>query len=324
MSDAQKGVLAIVGASSIWGLSALYYRFLLHVPPLEILAHRTVWSMVFFALVLAFQGRLTELLHVYSNRKRLMLILVSGTMISINWFMFIFSIQIGRAVESSFGYYIFPLIAVLFGVVLLGEKMTRAKWVAVALASFAVLMLSFGLGGLPLISLLLAVTFGIYGLIKSQLDIGPVLSISAEVLLLTPLALIWLGGVHWAGWTGLNGVNLGAFGNSWQESLGLIMAGPVTAVPLLLFSYASRRVSLSTVGLVQYLNPTLQAMVAVLVLGESFSRWHAIAFPLIWLGLGIYSFEAIRLDRAARKAARVSGTVSMTETKSSTEVSAKP
>lgn len=324
MSDAQKGVLAIVSASCIWGLSALYYRFLLHVPPLEVLAHRTVWSMVFFALVLAFQGRLSDLLYVYADRKRLLLILVSGLMISINWFMFIFSIQIGRAVESSFGYYIFPLIAVLFGVVLLGEKMTRAKWAAVGLASLAVLTLSFGLGGLPLISLLVAVTFGIYGLIKSQLDIGPVLSTSAEVLLLTPLALIWLGGVHWGGWTGLNGVNVGAFGNSWPETIGLIMAGPVTAIPLLLFSYASRRVSLSTVGLVQYLNPTLQAMVAVLVLGERFTPWHGVAFPLIWLGLGIYSFAAIGLERAARKAARVSGTVSMTDTNSNTDASANP
>lgn len=288
------------------------------------LAHRTLWSLVFFALLLLVQGRLGLIRSVFTSRKRFAMVLLSGVMISCNWFVFILSIQLGRAVEASLGYFIFPLVAVMLGAVVLGERMSAAKWGAIALVGTAVLLLSIGLGVLPWISLVLAMTFGLYGLLKKQLDIGPVVSVTAEVLLLSPLALIWLWGVHVSGWNGLTGENVGAFGGNLRDSLLLVLSGPLTAVPLMLFSDASKRVTLSTVGLVLYVNPTLQGLVAVLVLGEAFSGWHAIAFPLIWLALVFYSLEAWGQDRALRRAARKSGTVSTISTNSSTEALAKP
>jgi len=308
MSEPAKGVLAMVATCMIWGLSAIFYKQLTHVPPLEVLSHRTLWSLVFFSAVLLLQGRLGEVVHVMRSARTLALIVVAAVMISANWFLFILSIQIGRAVESSLGYYIFPLVAVLLGALALGERLRPLQWGAVAIATLAVLLLTYGLGGAPYISLVLAFTFGIYGLVKKRVAAGPVVSVTTEVLVLAPLAALWLWGVHTQGWTGLVGRNLGAFGHSWHDSIFLILSGPLTAVPLMLFSYASKRISYATQGLVQYINPTLQFLVAVLVLGEGFTGWHALAFPLIWTALALYSLEALRQDRAARRASVKAGT----------------
>lgn len=302
MNESGKGVLALIGACTIWGLSALYYKQLAHVPPLEVLSHRTLWSFVFFGVVLIFQGRLRQVATLLSSRRQVLLVLVAAAMISINWFLFIFSIQIGRAVEASLGYYIFPLMAVLMGRVVLGEQMGGLKWFAVGIATCAVSILTYGLGVAPWISLTLAVTFALYGLLKKGSPAGPVVSVTAEVLLLSPLAVIWLWGVHNLGWTGLTGRNLGIFGHELKETLLLMGAGPLTATPLILFSYASKRVALGTVGVIQYLNPTLQATVATVFLLEPLTQWHMIAFPLIWVALAIYSLAAIRQERASRRA----------------------
>ncbi|MCT8160229.1 EamA family transporter RarD [Pseudoruegeria sp. SHC-113] len=310
MTEARKGILAMVAACAIWGLSALYYRLLTHIPPLEVLAHRTLWSLVFFGLVLLAQRRLGEVRSLLVNGQALWLVALASLMISVNWFLFILSIQIGRAVESSLGYYIFPLVAVLLGAGFFGERLSRAQWIAVGLAAFAVLGLTLGLGVAPWISLALAITFGLYGVIKKSLPAGPVVSVTAEVVLLLPLALVWLWGVHVLGWEGLTGRNVAAFGQGWRESLLLACAGPMTAGPLILFSYASRRIPLSTLGLVQYLNPTLQFLVAVLVLGEPFTRWHALAFPMIWAALALYTLDAFRQERALRRASVSAGTSS--------------
>lgn len=308
MAEAQKGVLAMVVACVIWGLSSIYYKQLSHVPPLEVLAHRTFWSLVFFGVVLALQGRLQELVRLLLAGRALFAVLFAAIMISANWFMFIYSIQIGKAVEASLGYYIFPLVAVLLGFFMLGEGLSPLKWVAVGLAALAVILLTLGLGVAPWISLGLAATFGLYGLMKKGSPAGPVVSVTAEVALLTPLALVWLWGVHTQGWTGLVGRNLGVFGSNWHDSLMLAASGVLTAGPLILFSYASKRVSLASVGLVQYLNPTLQFLVATLVFAEPFTLWHGIAFPMIWAALALYSVQSLRQERAARRASRSAGT----------------
>lgn len=302
MSEASKGVAAVVGACVIWGLSGMYYKLLSHVPPLEVLAHRTLWSLVFFGVVLAVQGRLGQLLALLRSWRVMALVAFAAVMISANWFTFIFSVQTGRAMQASLGYYMFPLVAVIFGFVLLGERLTRLQWGAVALAVVAVLVLTAGLGVAPWISLFLAVSFGLYGLLKKGSGAGPVVSVTGEVLLLAPLALAWLFGVHMLGWTGVTGANLGTFGHDLSDSLLLAFSGPITAGPLILFSYATKRVSLASVGLVQYLNPTLQFLVATLVFLEPVSRWHAIAFPLIWVALALYSWESLRQERALRRA----------------------
>lgn len=302
MTDTTKGVLAIVGASTIWGLSAMYYKLLAHVPPLEVLSHRTLWSLLFFGIVLLVQGRFGQVAGHLRAPRTLGLLALSAVMISINWFGFIFSIQQGWAMEASFGYYIFPIVAVAIGFFVFREQLSRAQFLAVLLAVVAVVMLGFGLGKPPWIALMLASTFGLYGLLKKTLDVGAVASVFIEVLLLAPLALAWL----------LFGVENGAFGASLKDTVLLVFAGILTGGPLMLFSYAARRISMASVGLIQYLNPTLQFLVATFVFGEVFTKWHAIAFPVIWVGLAIYTLDSLRQERSSRKRAKSAGTSSTT------------
>lgn len=324
MSDAAKGIFAILGACLIWGLSPIYYKLLVHVPPLEVLSHRTLWSLVFFGLVLAAQGRLRQIGAALSSARRIALVALATLMVSTNWFLFIYAIQVGRTVEASLGYYILPLVSVLLGMVFFAEKLSPGRLVAIGLAAVAVVTLSVGLRTAPVISLILAVTFGFYSVIKKNSPTGPVVSVTAEVLLVAPLSLIWLWGLHGLGWQGLTGRNLATFGGDLSDSLLLMLSGPLTGFPLILFSYASRRLNLATVGLVSYLNPTLQFLVAVAIFAELFTRWHAIAFPLIWLALAIYSVDALRQERSARRAAISAATDGTTVTNSRREVSANP
>lgn len=298
MSESVKGVAAMLAACSIWGLSPLYYKLLDHVPPLEVLAHRTLWSCVFFATVLLVQRRLGLLRLALLRPRDALVVGFAALMISTNWFFFISSIQIGKAIEASLGYYTFPLASVLLGAAIFGERLGRAQMLAVALAAVAVMVLTAGLGVAPWISLVLATTFGLYGVVKKWLSVGPVVSVTAEVLLLSPIALVVLWRVHDAGG--------GHFGADTADSLLLMLSGPLTATPLILFSYAARRLRLATVGLLQYLNPTLQFLVATLVFREVFTPWHAIAFALIWTALAIYSTATWRQDRAARRLAQSS------------------
>jgi chloramphenicol-sensitive protein RarD len=302
VNEAQKGILAVVGAGSIWGLSPLYYKLLAHVPPLEVLSHRTLWSLVFFGGVLALQGRLRLVPALILSRDIVKLV-PAAAMISLNWFLFIHAVQTGRGVEASLGYYILPLVVVLLGMVVVGERLRRAQGVAVALAALAVTVLSIGLGAAPVVPLALAFSFGFYALIKRGMAAGPTASVTAEVALLAPLAALWLWGVHAHGWSGIVGRNLATFGASLPDSLLLMFSGPITALPLILFSYGARHASMATVGLVQYLNPTLQFLCATLVFGEVVTFWHAMALPLIWAALAIYSIDSLRQGRAARSSA---------------------
>ncbi|MFP4406672.1 EamA family transporter RarD [Rhodosalinus sp.] len=293
MGEPARGVASMVAACTIWGLSALYYKLLDHVPPLEVLAHRTLWSFAFFAVVLGLRGRLRMLFAAIDRPGKAVRILAAAFFISCNWFLFILSVQTGHVTEASLGYYIFPLVAVLLGFVVFGERLGRAQWMAVALAAAAVLVLTLGNGVAPWIALALAATFGLYGLMKKRLAVGPVVSVTAEVLLLSPVALAVLWVYQRDG---------GAYGASLGDSLLLMLSGPLTAVPLMLFAYAARRVTYVTVGLVQYLNPTLQFLVAVAIFGEPFGAYDAIAFPLIWTALAIYSLATLSRERAARRA----------------------
>lgn len=316
MTEAGKGVAALIAACTVWGLSGLYYKLLAHVPPLEILAHRTIWSLVFFTLVLLAQGRLAQLRAALGSPRAIGIVLFAAVMISTNWFVFILSIQIGRATEASLGYYLFPLVAVGIGRLFFGERLSRMQALAVALATLAVTILTLGLGAAPWIALILSMSFGLYGLVKKRLSAGPVVSVTAEVLLLSPIALIVLALAHQKGG--------GAFGGDLTDSLLLMFAGILTAGPLMLFSYASRRVRMGTVGLVQYINPTLQFLVAVMIFAEPFSNWHLIAFALIWAALALYSAASVVLERAARKARVRASTVSTTVMNPASDGSAKP
>ena len=294
MTEARKGVLAIACAATVWGLSGIFYHALSVVPPVELLCHRTLWSVVFFGAVLVVQRRGAEVRALLGRRRVLGVLAASAVLIAVNWLGFIWAVQNGQALEASLGYYIFPLFAVALGYLVLGERFTRLQSLAIGLAVLAVVVLTVGLGVAPWLALMLAATFASYGLIKQGVALGPVISVFVEMLILTPLALVWLWGVHEFGWTDIGGRVGGVFGHDPVASVMLALSGPLTGGPLILFSFAARRIPYATVGLVQYLNPTLQFAAAVLVLGERFTVWHAIAFPLIWVGLALYSWEGWR------------------------------
>lgn len=316
MTESSKGVLAMVVACSIWGLSPLYYKELLHLPAIEVMSHRVWWSLVFFVGVLAARSRLGEIKMALSTRRNLVLIVIAAAMIWVNWFLFIYAVQINRTTETSLGYFIFPLVAVVVGRFWFSERLDRAQWLAVGLAAAAVGALTYGLGVAPWISIILALTFVIYSSIKKGLEIGPVVSVTCEILIVSPMAIIVILLAQTSGQGGL--------GNSWHDDLLLVFSGPITALPLLLFSYAAKRVAMSTVGLLQYLNPSLQFLCAVMIFGEPFGPWHALAFPIIWLALVIYSFRAWVTGKAARNALVNSAGVVTTDMKLVNESSAKP
>ena len=310
MNDSTKGIVAIIATCVIWGLSPIYYKALSHIPPLEVLSHRAVWSFLFFAVILVMQGRFKQMLALIRDQSALMV--VAALMISANWFLFILSSQIDRSTEASVGYYIYPLLSVLIGRFILSEPLSPLKWIAIGLVFAAVTVLTVGLGVVPLVALSLAVTFAIYGLIKKGVSAGPVLTVAAEVALVLPLAVIWLAGVHFAGFEGFKPTTGGAFGQNWHDSILLVCAGPITSIPLLMFSYGARRVSMATTGIAFYINPTLQFLVAVLIFAEPFGTVHMVAFPMIWAAVILYSVTAIRQDKVARRLASnaaTSGTI---------------
>ncbi|MFL2785681.1 MAG: EamA family transporter RarD [Paracoccaceae bacterium] len=290
MTEVKKGVLAMVVACLVWGLSPLYYKLLVSVPPIELLSHRTIWSLVLFSLILLMQGRLQGSFKVLQDKKIAAILLIAALMIAFNWFVFIYSIQVNRATESSLGYFIFPLVSVVFGVVLFRESLSSTQISAVMLAAAAVLILTYGLGQVPWIALSVSVSFGIYGVIKKSLSIPAIVTVTLEVLLLSPIALMILY-LHHASDSG------GQFGQSISISVLLILSGLMTATPLILFSYATRRVELATVGILQYINPSLQFLCATVLFLEPLSIWHALAFPLIWIALALYSWASFQTTR---------------------------
>ena len=305
MTEPARGVVAMVAACTIWGLSPIYYKLLVHVPAIEVLAHRTLWSVLFFAGVLLWQGRIGLLRRALGERRSVAVIATAAVTISVNWFVFITAIQIDRAVEASLGYYMFPLVAVLLGATVFRERLQAAQWTAVTLAVVAVTLLAAGLGVAPWISLVLAGSFGLYGLAKKGLFGGPgrlghrrgaaALAGGAGGPVVVPRGA----GRRQLRVRGPRQPASGLFGDSHGDA-----ADPVQ------LCHAARR--LATVGLVQYLNPTLQFLVATLIFREAFSGWHAAAFGLIWTALAIYTLSAWRQDRAARRAASSSSTVSAT------------
>ena len=321
MTEAAKGVAAIVLACTIWGFATLYYKAMAHVPPLEVLAHRSFWSLVFFGVYLWAKGRWDEVWALLRGADRGRVAFIAG-IVALNWGLFIYAIQAGYAVEASLGYYILPLVTVVMGVVVLGESLSVLQGLAVGLAALAVAVLTWGLGVAPWMALALAFSFSPYLLVKKQMKAAAAVSVTAEVLLIAPFALALLVYAH----TG--GVQFGRvggiFGADVYSTMMLPVTGAITGLPLVLFSWGAQRVRLSTLGLVQYLNPSLQAVSAVAIMGEPFTKWHGVAFAMIWAALAVYSLEAGRQDRRLRKASSSVATSDTTENSPCIEASAKP
>lgn len=283
-----KPIIALCFACIIWGLSGIYYDELSHIPPLEVLAHRSLWAMIFFSGIIIYQGQILTLVKNVIKPQELLLLSCSAFMISANWFSFIFAIQSSQAVQASFGYYVFPLVAVVLGYLFKGERFSTIQMFSIVFTGFAVVALGFALRLLPSIALIIAFTFGAYGLIKSFTKLRSIESVTIETILIAPFSLgfIILGGIYKykAGYEVIN-----------SDLLLLMLSGVITGGPLILFSYATKKISYATVGILQYINPTLQFLVAIFILSEPFNPWHVLALIFIWIGILSYTGESLRL-----------------------------
>jgi chloramphenicol-sensitive protein RarD len=278
---ARAGILSAVGAYLLWGVLPVYWKLLKSVPPLQILCHRVVWSVVFLALLLGMRREWRKLARSAREGRTLGYYGLAAALLAVNWFTYIWAVNSGRIVESSLGYFINPLVSVLFGVVLLGERLNRPQQIALLVATAGVGYLTWDYGRPPWVALLLATTFGLYGLAKKKAPLGALPGLSLETAALFVPALAWiLGGPH-AGGSREEPA-------PWAISALLVGTGVVTALPLLLFAHAAQRVKLSTLGLLQYLAPSCQLLIGVAVYGEPFGPSRAAGFTMIWVALGLY------------------------------------
>jgi chloramphenicol-sensitive protein RarD len=285
-----KGILAGIGAYMLWGLFPIYWRWLEQDPAIEILAHRMVWSLVFMVTILTLQKEWGWLATAVRNRRTVVTYILAAILLSLNWYIYIWAINAGYVVEASLGYFINPLVNFLLGVIFLGEKLRLGQVAAVTLAGLGVVYLTVSYGSLPWISLALAITFGLYGLIKKTAPLESMHSFSLETLVLFLPALGYL--------LYRNAQGVGAFVHQgWLITLLLVLAGPVTAIPLLLFGYSARKIPLSMLGFIQYITPTMQFLLGVFVYFEPFPKARLVGFCIIWLALLVYSFEGVYNNR---------------------------
>lgn len=297
-----KGIAAMLLAGSIWGLSPIFYKQLTHIPALEVASHRVLWSFLIFSAILVFSNRLGELFAIFAgNRRNLVQTLLAAAMISVNWTVWILAVQLGFTTEASLGYFMFPLFAVFLGMLVFREKLSWMQWTAVATATAGVVVLTVGLQAAPWIALVLASSFSVYGMLKKRAITGPLVSVSAEACIISPFALVWLFGVHALDWTGIMGQTGGYFGTDLKDSVMLAVSGILTASPLVLMSYSTKRLTYAEVGLLQYVNPTLQFLVAIFIFVEPFGSVHLVAFSMIWFALVLYSFDLVRQQRWLRR-----------------------
>ena len=274
----------------MWGLFPLYWPLLEPANPVEIVSHRSVWTLVFCFFVLAATKALKSTLATLKQPKITARLLLTSVLISINWLVYIWATNNGHVVEGSLGYYINPLIIIGFGVILLKEKMRPLQWVAVTIASIGVLVLTIDYGRLPWIALALAISWGSYGLIKKQLGLGALEGLAIETLI---SAFFYLGYLIYIGNQGT-----GQFGHSWGLTILLMSAGAVTAIPLLLFNGSTNRLPFTTIGLLQYITPTLQFSVGVWVRHEDMPTARWIGFLIIWVALTTLALDLIKSSRA--------------------------
>jgi len=295
-TPAGKGFLAALSAFAIWGLFPLYFHPLRQVSSVQVIAHRVVWSCLFVLAWIAMRGELPALRATLGDRSVVWRLAVSATLISVNWLTYVWGVTHGHVLETSLGYFIGPLVNVMLGVGLLSEKLSPAQWLAVALAVIGVGYLTVMTGSLPWIALTLAFSFATYGLIRKVVKVESLPGLATETLLLAPFAAAYLLWCESAG--------SGALGHAAPVVNALLIgSGPLTAIALFLFAYGTRLLPYSTVGVLQYVTPTLQFICGVFVLHEPFEKARAVGFTIIWAALMIYAGEGLRLSSKQRTAA---------------------
>lgn len=284
-------MLYAASAFFCWGLFPLYFKALQTVAPVEILAHRMLWSLLFLGGILAWRRQWSWIAQVVRQPRVVAGFVVSAILLAGNWFVYIWAINNGRVIDSSLGYFINPLVNVMLGYLLLNERLRSVQWAAIGLAAAGVAWLTWHAGQLPWIALSLAATFGAYGLLRKTAALGALEGLSFEALLLFPLALGYLI------WLTLHGNNTFLASPAPTQWL-LVAAGPITAIPLLLFAAGARRIPLSVLGLLQYIGPSMQLLLGVLLFNEPFSLVRMLGFVLIWTALAVYSLEGWWQSRA--------------------------
>lgn len=288
-----RGLLLAISAYGLWGCFPLFFSLLADVSPFEVLAHRIVWAYFFTSLVIIGLGRRKQLAALIANRRALGWLSLSAVLISINWLVFIWAVSAGRVLESSLGYFITPLVSLFLGRLLLKESMNRWQVIAGIIATAAVLFELVAIGRLPWVSLVLACSFGLYGLVRKMQPVDSLNGLQVETMVVAPVALLYLA------WLWSSGQMM--FAQSWSNTTLLIAAGAVTAVPLLLFAAAARQLDLIVVGFIMYLNPTLQFLSAVFIFDEVYPPQRLLTFILIWIAMGFFMTGLLQAHRRSRR-----------------------
>lgn len=284
------GVIYALLCYGLWGITPIYFKAVQHVPAMELLAHRVIWSGVFLALLLWLRRRFHELRPLLFDFRQLRWLLVSAALISLNWGVYIYTVHSNQILQASLGYYINPLVSVLLGMLFLQERLRPLQWVAIVLAAGGTLNLAITYGVVPWLSLILAFSFGFYGLVRKMAPAGPLVGLLVETLLVAPVALAYMAWLEADGAAKFLHVDL-------YTDLMLAAAALVTALPLLWFTNGAKRLRLSTMGLFQYIAPTGQFLLAVFLYGEIFTVAHGVTFALIWLALLLYTGDMWRVQR---------------------------
>jgi chloramphenicol-sensitive protein RarD len=289
-----KGILYAVSAYLFWGILPIYWKFLKAVPAAQILAHRMVWSLVFMLFLIAYRKKLSRLKEILTNRRLLLALVVAACLLSVNWLTYIWGVNAGYIVETSLGYFINPLVNVLLGVLFLRERLRPWQWLPVGLAAVGVLYLTFMYGALPWIALVLAFTFAFYGLVKKTAAMEAQYSLTLETGIMFVPAFVYLI------WLQIQGTGY-LFTAGFTTTFLLIFTGVVTALPLLLFGLGARLIHLSTIGILQYIAPTMQFLIGVLIYKETFPQERLIGFSIVWLALIIFTLEGFWSRRKRRR-----------------------
>lgn len=290
VADSRRGFLVGAAAYAMWGLFPLYWRLLEPAGAVELLAHRVFWSLVTMLALVAVVRRWGQLRALFADRRTLAILTVAAVVITVNWGTFIWGVNNDRVVETSLGYFINPLVTVLMGVVILGERLRPLQWAALGLAALAVVGLTVEYGRPPWVALVLAFSFGSYGLAKKKADTGAVESLTVETIVLAPFAVAFLAWLSATGRSTFTGYGAG-------HTALIIGTGVVTVIPLICFGAAATRVSMTTLGLLQYLAPTIQFALGVFVFGEPMPTLRWVGFAVVWLALAIFTVEAVNHRR---------------------------
>lgn len=294
---ARQGVLFALGAYTIWGIAPIYFKTLAHVPAFEVLAHRVIWAFLFMLGLILASGRWQQVKRAFDSPKLLLLLAVASCLIGLNWFLFIWAVANDHILDASLGYYINPLLNVAIGMLIFGERLRRLQVIAVALAVLGVAVQIITFGSVPWVALVLASSFATYGALRKKLPFDSLTGLWLEVILLLPFMLLYF--IFFASSSASN-----MLANSWQLNGLLVLAGVITTVPLLFFNGAAKRIRYSTLGLFQYIAPSLMFLLAVLLYNEPLTLDKGLTFVIIWLALLIYTIDAVRTHRQVRQAAR--------------------